>query len=132
MTNTLPTDATFLICEDVREEKGGKVSLLGVFAGGDVQLANFKDGMGIDLCVYCMFRGGAGAFNMQATLIDPKGAVAKGPVESAVVEEGNTLGFTIRMRPLMISSLGIYRLVVTIDGKDFEFNFPILENQSIA
>lgn len=134
MKKRLPDqDAVFLVCDDVRHEGSGKVSLLGLFGGGDVQISGpYTEGEVIEsLAIYCIFNNGEGEFQVRTKLTDPAGKETLGPLEKARIDRGNKFGLTVRIRPFAVTSLGIYTLTVFIDDSEYTFEFPVRAASSV-
>lgn len=130
-TKVYPKNDFFLLCEDIREEKGGKYSLIGVFVGGDIQLTPGVIGSaGVampSLSIFARFSGGVGEFRQRLRVIPPVGdpiSVDGTPVE---LKEGVVHMANLQMRPFSLPALGTYRLELYFDDEKFEFPFDVSE-----
>ena len=91
MRKPLPKRVQFLLAESVREEVGGKLTLLGYFTGNDIIMHNPmpatipKGAKGIalsNLTILATFFGGSGTYNAEVAVYDPSGKSMLQPRES--------------------------------------------------
>lgn len=64
---------SFLVAEDIRQEANGKISLLGVFTGGDVLVVGDPAQATLKLIFLWVFENGEGKYKAQITLTAPSG-----------------------------------------------------------
>jgi hypothetical protein len=133
MTKTPPSreKTVFLLCEDIRQELGGKFSLLGLVANNDISVDELPPNVGEggaaipSLTILFLFRDGEGEFNAKVGVIGPDNkelvpengtTMKKGPKETMNV------GFKITPFKVMV---GKYRAYVLLDNERYEEEFVI-------
>jgi hypothetical protein len=123
MRTKLPPDGavSMLICDDIRSEKDGRVSLMGIFAGRRINLPAPADGEKRQLPrlgIYIEIEGGKGTVDTAISIVSPGGQV---------VHEANLpgLGLSEDMPSVIIGQIGgpefsedgKYEMRLTMDGK---------------
>jgi hypothetical protein len=109
-----------ILCEDIRDELGGKHSLMGVFSG-DITIPAFPVTM--QLAAYMQYEADQGFegemdFAISIFLDDRK---LVGGVLRASIKAGDTLPTIILPKGLFtLDQPATYRLVVTVEGRDAE------------
>lgn len=133
MDKQFPTreKATFIVCEDVRQELGGKFSLHGVFGTRNIILENVlgnpEDVEFLQsLAVYISFSDGEGEFSSGVQLLDPDGndLLEGTDTDKSAVIGSHGINFTFKFSPFAVK-VGTYRIVVSLDGKDYEETFNV-------
>jgi hypothetical protein len=113
--------ATILICDDVRQEVGGKVSVMGLFREAGVGelpavLARF--------CVVLLMKGGSGSQDLSLELAPPSGerrplwrkkVIFRGPDQDQIEVVG--------LWNLQLSQLGTHKVVLSSEGDSLEETF---------
>jgi hypothetical protein len=138
---TYPSDSKtqFFLCDDVREEKGGKLSLIGfmpeprlIVQGYDPKVN--EDGQVPGLTILMIFHDGVGKFATSLSLVSPSGKEIASPEMIAQTEkhEDGPMNIIINFRPFPID-IGIHKFTVTFDDKyryerTFEMNAIKAEN----
>lgn len=129
-----PTDerAQFFLCEDVREEKGGKLTLIGFMPEPKVIVHGYdpkvnKDGHIGGLAFLLTFHDGQGKFATNISVKDPSGvelANSEQILETEKLEDG-PMNIIVLSRPFPINP-GIHKFSVTLDGAHrYERTFQI-------
>jgi hypothetical protein len=98
MTKSLPKSdgASFLLCEDVREEVNNKLSMIGVFPDDEILLR--KDILVPSLMAILFARGGEGSCETRISLTDPKGqTVIETPKKTVILEKNKVYLAAIRI-----------------------------------
>lgn len=123
-----PVSSNFILCEDVRKEEGNKVSLLGFFSGGDIQLVGdvLPDKTAIEsVCIYAIFNGGDGSFKQRMRFV-PAGAE---PIdvagEDVLMKQGTPHVVTVKFKPFPVHALGDYSLTIYFDDHEYTYSFPV-------
>lgn len=126
--NVVPTEVSFVVCEDIREEKGARVSLLGVYGGGNIVLYGDElvAGAAIEgLTIYAVFKGGSGEFQVQINVTPPGGTPIEKPAKTVELKPGVAHQMVLKMRPFMVPSLGIYHFDFVFNDHVFRLDVPI-------
>lgn len=109
-----------ILCEDVREETGGKRSLMGVFTGhvvvphfpATIQLASFLQ--------FDLEPDFTGELSFEVSIFQGDQNVAKGKLIANVAGHETSATFIIPKALVTFDQPSIYRLVVTADGAEQE------------
>jgi|SRR5271165_260057 len=120
MANTYPKDVTvFLAADAIRQEMGGKVSLLGVFANGSIVLPQeAKFPAGLPLAFYFAFADGEGKFSPALRIIDPSGKqVTDLKMADTVKKYNESMQFVINFGVFLIPMVGKYQVDLMLDGR---------------
>ena len=127
MSQKLPDSVQFLIAEDVREESGKKLSLLGVFAGDDINIEKNELGYALpSFAILILGRGARGKFRGSLKLLSPSG-------KEIVVNQWDELDFSsganfvmpIKLVPFVINEFGPYTVSLTLSDTPYTFTFSI-------
>jgi hypothetical protein len=126
----LPTDTRFVLCEDVRQEENGKVTLVGVFAGDDVVLpANSTPGGALpSLAIFTIFGDGKGEFPLNATLQGPSGELSTHQyrANTLTVLEGVNSVVVYKWVPFRISEFGTYIFTIELGEGKYPYRFNVI------
>jgi hypothetical protein len=131
---TYPTSARILIAEDVREEIGGKHTIVGVFSGDDIRFQRPKDlakearpTLG-QLGTYALFTGGEGEYATKVELISPSGKIVNsaGPFSSHKTDAVNMI-VSCTWAPIRFPENGRYKIRILVDDKEFTQEFSVIE-----
>lgn len=126
----------FILCEDVRPETNGKLTLTGVYPGEIIVLNKLSPETKIPeglisilprLVMVTFFHDATGgAKAVRATVTSPSGKVIlRAQVGEFTVEEGKAGTLIIQTGPIGIPELGSYRLDLSLDDSTHSFNFDI-------
>jgi hypothetical protein len=123
MSKVFPTDNKmgFIVCDSIRPEVGGKVSLLGYCATPHLtvempDLANDTIG-GLALAVAFVLYDGEGTFSGKIEMKDPNGTVLGMADLDAIVKAAGDPNITyINIPMLPISSMGNYTATLTLEN----------------
>jgi hypothetical protein len=124
----------FILCEDVRSEIYGKLSLIGVYPGETVVLVNSppagtpKGQMPAisSLAFVFLVSNGNGKASPRIVVTDPKGTSGT-PLqlaESTFVPE-NSVPIAGVAKPFVVTELGEFSIALDIGGAEFQFPFRI-------
>ncbi|MBY4598384.1 hypothetical protein K3217_22985 [bacterium BD-1] len=126
----LPRLIYWILCDDIREEKGNKHTLIGVASGGDLILpkGTYKQGAAIaSLCIFAKFEGGVGQFTQKLSLRSPSGNKFEVAGDSVELIAGKSHVSQIKIAPFLLEGLGQYHITQYFDDREFEMTFNISE-----
>jgi hypothetical protein len=107
MSKSLPKSelSTFILCEDIRQETGNKLSFMGVFANNDILVEKDTRPIVIPSLMFALLaRGGNGSCQSRVLLIAPNGeTVVETAPETATldIEKAHFLATKLLGPPLM-------------------------------
>lgn len=130
----LPKYEVTLLADDVREEKNGKTSLIGVYTGGGIIMEGALPAAFPKLCFFVRYRGGDGEFAIGFSLNDPDGNVMSKKENAAkLVAKKNTCGnLNVILAPFNVPKEGDYHFSVTLDNEEFcSLKFSIKVKKSV-
>lgn len=128
--NKLPTKEklNFVLCEDIRQEVGNKLTFLGVYAGGDII---FKPGAAhvlSSLAFFFGFRDGSGEFLGRFRVVAPDNAtMIESDTGKLVKAPDHGMNFFAAVRGFEFRVLGTYRAILSLDGTDYDVPFDVRE-----
>jgi hypothetical protein len=134
MSNKKPLSASFLLCEDVRPELNGKVTINGLFPGAKVLLltkpktkkAKGTVGRIDQLAILAMIENGSGSFPVTLLVKGPAGEkILEGKIGDVLLAEGRTALLAFRMLPLIVPTFGSFRAEFTVGESVLPFEFHI-------
>jgi hypothetical protein len=118
---------TLIVCETIREEKAGKLSLLGVFPGGKLIVGLDVTVITLPMSFVFFVNDGEGAFKSSVSLKAPDGVVIldgkdlsdtqKNPDASAVV--------MVMLVPFQTDQIGTFTVSLHLDDRIYERSFSI-------
>lgn len=127
-------DVAFILCDDIRREGNGKITLLGIYASDEISVGREKDeGSNIEfqeLSFYFTIKAGEGDFKSRAkicyspenqseeTIFDEEFSVIK-------KKDGVTAVAGFKISPIVLRSYGKYKVTLTLDDNEFTFPFFI-------
>jgi hypothetical protein len=138
MSGTLPTDdkIELLVCEDVRQEVYGKFTLGGFFPGREVNVQQVGLSVGaIQLTFFFMIHGpDYGDYNTTFNMVPPSSLTSAGLPQLSFIlkKEANRGAVQIVKMPVFIpTEIGDWKVILTLDGKDFVKTFRVTANPSL-
>ena len=121
-----------MLCEDAREEKSGKFTVVGLFPGNriliDTPLVADDKKPAIPLAFLIIFRDGDGEAKLTIHTSDPDGndmAAIVSPAQTITKLADRTLTLTVRTPAFAVPKLGTYVVNVMLDDKRYQFPFLI-------
>ncbi len=135
MAKKLPAQLRFLLADAVREEAGGKVSILGFYSGDEVVLqgelpTKLEEGAQAvalpALTILVLFVDGYGNFQLRLQVFDPTGkpfGLSK-PMQINKVK-GAPYNIILPIMPFPIRVFGRYRFELRIDKRKYEYSFTV-------
>lgn len=135
MPKVLPKQLRFLLADSVREELGGKLTVIGLYTGGEVILqgampADVPEGFeGIalpGLTILAVFEDGEGEFQVQFQVYDPSNRPLGKSMPTAVVKTKNaTQNLIFPITPFPVPRLGRYCFELRLDKRKYEYSFTV-------
>ncbi len=132
---TYPTTARIIIAEDVRQEVGGKQTVVGIYAGDDIRFQRPRD-LPEDarpslsrFTVYAIFTGGEGEFVAKVEVVAPSGKITSsaGPFQAKKIKDTNMI-VNCTWAPMQFPENGKYKARILIDDKDYVQEFLVVDS----
>ena len=126
MEKVLPREVVVLVGENVREEKGNKISLMGLYVGDDILIHSAEPKVHLpSLSILVIVRDGQGVFESALVLLEPSGKErALGEREVEKVKEQNAI-FAVTLNNYLVEEFGDYRVKLRLDEEEYEYTFGI-------
>lgn len=132
----MSAELKFLLCEDVRTESNGKLTLVGVYPGEIIVLNKLPPDAHVParfisvlprLAIVLFLHDGAGSANgMAATVKSPSGElVVRANVDQFEVEKEKVGTLIVQTGPIGVSELGSYLLELSFGGRTRSFTFEV-------
>ncbi len=135
MVTLLPKQLRFLLADAVREETGGKLTLLGLYTGDEVVLqgtlpVDTPKGMkGIalqGLTILVLIVDGYGEFNVQIQVYDPTGApIGESSKDTLVKVKDVPQNMLLPITPFPVRAFGRHRLEIQLNNRKYEYLFTV-------
>ena len=136
METSLPEKNTvqYILCEDVRKEAEGKLSLLGVFLANRIfvtvaESSEHSPGpvaLLSSLAVVATFRGGVGKFKTKFEIFSPGSeVVVQGTLGEVDLDRGDTSTAIFKINGFQVPEFGTFLARFTIGTEVYDFNFSI-------
>lgn len=129
MTKKAPTDAAtqFLICEAVRQEQGGKLSLLGLFPDGKILVPPETKKVTLPLVCVFIFQDGVGSFSSKVSVIAPSGAfmVNDEPFDDVEKRPDGPFIALVHIMPFQTEEFGTFTVRLRLDENSYKRTFTI-------
>ncbi len=130
---SLPTEngIVFLICDDLRQEQGGKTTLLGVY--GDTVMVEEPAGgtpggepILPSIACYFAFSDGEGEWVGELQVIGPDGKelLPPGATQPMVKKEAGWMAVAFKIMPFKALP-GTYSVLIRLDGKEYVRKFNV-------
>jgi hypothetical protein len=129
-----PTDILFLLAESVREEHGGKLSILGLYTGNQVVLhgelpTSLPEGMNKfalpHLAIVLVFKGGEGDCDVKVEIVDPLGKrVLAGTAQVSMAPDA-VRNVLLPLSPFPIAAFGEHQFKVRMGRRTYKYPFVI-------
>lgn len=136
MANVYPRNVQFLLADAVRQEEGGKLTVLGLYSGDAVLLKDSlpnsipegMEGLALPgLTIVAIVRDGQGSFSYGVHLYGPDGkALGKG-VDGMKLDKKKDApaSLLIPVQPFPIPDFGTYRVLLQLNRHEYEFKFRV-------
>jgi hypothetical protein len=127
--NRLPTDgrALFLACESIRQEAGGRLTIIGAVTSGDMLVPSGTQLVTLaSLAFLFVFRDGQGTFPGSFSLMAPSGQtlVDQHKLPNSVKVPGDLV---VNIAPFETKELGEFRAVARLADQDFVRTFGLAQ-----
>lgn len=123
------SDISFFICDDVRHEEGGKLSLIGVSPNNRTTLTGWKaraaDVALSKLCLFFNFTTGEGEASARFEVFTPSGKLLISGEEGFKKNLGDATTFVIALSPFKVDEVGSYVIKMTMTGQVYERTFQL-------
>lgn len=128
--STLPSDFDTLMADDIRQEIGGKVTLVGFFIGNEIVLPkDAKPGPDIALAKLAFLtrlKDGDGTWNGKWSISGPGNIeIIKSPKDFSVKKVAGEMHGVLTVLPLKVPKVGDYKYVLELDDRPYEYRFHI-------
>ncbi len=119
----------FILCEDIRQEVGNKLTFLGVYTGGDILFPKGTKEMVLpSLTLFFGFGDGEGEFGVRIKLTGPDGSIiVEKELERAIKKPREGMNLIFGFKPFHVKEFGTYAIAVYLDGEPYERTFDIKE-----
>lgn len=121
----------FLVCDDFRQENGGKTTLLGVYGNTLVAEKGKENGNEEEFAIpslafYTAFSDGEGEFTASIQVKGPDGTLLLPPDTKQIVSKKSDgwLTLAFKMMPFRITP-GTHTLVIYLDDKEYARDFYV-------
>lgn len=130
---SLPSDKDvyFILCEDVRPESDGKITILGMIPGtkvGFLPNSGVAEGEALvgSLTLLMVFRDGIGQYEALMSLLSPAGVELLSPQSQTVDKPSpeGAMNIVVALRPL-VAAAGTYTFSVSLDGHRYTRTFEV-------
>lgn len=135
MEKQLPSAPRFLLADNITEQSGGKLLIVGLYSGDVVMLhgtlpaevpSQFHGVALPGLYVLVTFVDGVGEFDASVRIYDPKGnAFDPKSMVKVKLEKGKSQNFLVPIVPFPVTAFGKYRIELQIDTKQFNYEFAV-------
>jgi hypothetical protein len=120
----------FLTAESVRQEPGGKLTIIGAIMGGPLLVpAGTSFPIGIPLALLVVFQDGEGEFDTSIRIVDVAGAAMGPDVPLGIVTKiaGQPMHLSVNFGAFIVQKPGTYKVEIRLDShvytKDFTVGF---------
>jgi hypothetical protein len=137
VANKLPTDtnAIFILCESVRPEERGKITLIGAFIDGIILVPPSTTTVTLtSLGLLFAFKDGEGTFSTEVSIFSPSNnpILNKAKLADSVKKSGFGLNVVVNIAPFHTNEFGPFRVSIYLDNQKYERTFEIRKDASIA
>jgi len=133
---TYPSDETtkLVIADDVRQEQGGKVTILGIYSGSVINVSLTMPSINSinlapalpSLAFLWWFADGEGHFNMTASVTDPNGTIMFNlPNTNVQKNPDGDMNIMMKVAPFPLIA-GEYKCSITLDQQEYRRSFKIV------
>jgi len=130
MLSKAPKRKNIIICEDVRQEPGNKVSLLGVYTDGIIFQTDSSNPEPVmlvpQLAVYATFEKLEAACSLEIKIVDPSGVVLFETPESGKMNKSDSVTMiSFKILGLTFQREGSHKIEYYFDGKKVSTSFLV-------
>jgi len=136
---SLPDQASFFICDDVRIEKTGVPILISVYFGDELNVSllgkALPEGGGLigsvpSLAILGVFKGGSGSYETSRELYAPDGALIEKKEMPPLVFDGKVSVTAEKFLPFTLRGFGEYLYRLTVGGREYDYRFSVFNVSS--
>lgn len=142
MTNVLPKRVNFLLADQIREEAGGKLTIIGLYANDEIillgdlpeELPIGLQGLALPaLSILVQLKDGIGNYNGEAQVIDPNGKPLIIPAKLTIsLKENVWSNLIVPFVPFPLPKFGLYTFELKLDNKKYKYTFTIRHSDEKA
>jgi hypothetical protein len=124
----------FLVCETIREEVGGKASLLGVFSGARLLVpSDTRFPTAINLALFGVFHDGEGAFRTKVRIFDPDGTeMVNGELPDLSKEANKAAQVRVLLGVFPVTKPGVFKVEFMLNGRPYHETFTVALDDGTA
>jgi hypothetical protein len=128
-------EITFLLCESIRQEANNKLTLIGLFTGGDVLVP--VNATLITLPTFGLlfiFKDGEGTFSIHASIFSPtnKLLLARAKLEDSKKDKDGPMVIALMMTPFVTDEIGQFRVEIELDSEKYERTFEVKKSANVV
>jgi hypothetical protein len=132
-------EAKFILCEDVRSESHGKVTLIGAYPGDIIVLASGPPPEKLlagqvavlpRLAIAMFIKGGNGTYPVSGNLLGPREeTIAQGEFGATALAQDKSVAVVMQAGSFPVTEFGRYTMKLLVGGKKFEYMFEIRDGR---
>jgi hypothetical protein len=124
---SLPTQCISIVADAIRQEAGGKVSLLGVFADGRIVVSVGSSlPLVLPLAFYFLFTDGEGSFDGKLRVLSPTSKVLFDlSLGKQTKHKGQPMTTSVALMGLSLPEWGDYQAILTLDDRRYVRGFSL-------
>jgi hypothetical protein len=132
-----PTVVWSVLADDVRQETGSKIFIIGAYTGNDIIITPSQpvpagQKIALPLTLLAVFEGGDGEYEARLNIYDPLDK----PVMNATLKfnagDAHTINAIFKLPTFSVSESGQYRAVLSFgDGEPYELKFKVKIAQAL-
>jgi hypothetical protein len=118
----------FILCDDARAEPGDKITILGFYAGRDINFSVSAPPVHMQSLTFIyLFRSGEGDFDTKFSVIAPDNSllVPETKMDNVHKVPGIAASVVIGFRPFVFNMPGKYIARLNLDGTTYDANFLV-------
>lgn len=128
-------DLSFLLCEQIRIEQGGKPSLLGLFPGSIIRVPLSASGTLFPSLAFLFVAVGknAGTFKVSISIVQPSGQVLvrDAPLPEALKKANEPLAIACTISPFQSNEFGLFHAVLKLDNTEYHRTFSVVKDPNL-
>ena len=129
MAQQLPSEIHFFLLADaIRQELGGKLTIIGAYSGGGIVFAkNQTFPAAMPLSILVIFKDGEGTFQGKLRVLDPlnKPAIPEFPLGQVSKVANQVMQLALNFPAFQFPSAGTFKVQIELDGHVYDESFSI-------
>jgi hypothetical protein len=119
--------AVFLLCEFIRPEEGGRLTVIGLYPGNQVLVPKNTEQISLPLTFAFTILEGEGTFSTKFSIQAPSGKqiFSEHPLPDSVKSEGQPLTVSIFIQPFTTEEVGDFAVTLHLGNTSFRRTFTI-------